>query len=118
MNEIKRDIKLLVPELQGKIICLLDLLEKHNIPMKIFETLRTAKRQEELFKKGFSKTLKSKHIEGRACDMVVHFDEKWSWANEYIYLYKMMGCLVEKIGGLTWGGSWKWKDYAHIELKV
>lgn len=127
-NEVIRDINLLVPELQDIVKKLQMDLIMFNIPIRVFETKRTAERQAMLVQQGYSKTLKSKHIEGKACDFVVYINNQWSWDNKYEYLYRMFGALTTKYSNIVWGGqkwanwnkeNYKWSgflDFPHIQI--
>jgi len=96
------------------------LMQEHNLPFRVFETLRTHTRQLQLVNKGASRTLKSKHIEGKAIDLVLFINGKWSWDEKHLYYYEFLGALVEaKIGHkVLWGKHWPgFKDYVHFQLK-
>jgi len=122
---IYKSLDLLVPEMREKTVQILNLIRYHNLPFKLFETYRTAKRQQKLFKKGHSKCdgIKklSKHQLGKAVDFV-YWDEtlkKFRWDKEIEYWYKILGLLVtHQVPDIIWGGNWKtFKDLPHFELK-
>ena len=49
-------------------------IELTKVDFGVIEGIRTVERQEELVAKGASKTMKSKHIEGRAVDLMAYID--------------------------------------------
>ncbi len=84
--------------------------------------LRTAARQNELFKAGKSQRdgyrKESNHQTGKALDFYAYVNGKASW-NEYDLA--MVGasflCAACILGyKLYWGGLWKFKDMPHVEL--
>ena len=113
-----------------------DILDKYNskwisrfYKMNIDYVTRTAKEQKVLFMlnrshcDGYKK--KSKHQLGRAID--VYFTDKngyphWSgkplgfirYPGVYM-AYRIFGGISKK-RGLVWGGSWRMRDYGHIEI--
>ena len=84
----------------------------------VFETLRTKERQKQLYNKGYSKTMKSKHLLGKAADIVPQKNGQWTWdlKDEYVKkAYMIIGEEARKLG-LTWGGDWRsFRDYPHVE---
>lgn len=78
------------------------------------EVWREKRRQEDLVKQGFSKTLNSKHLQALASDFVLFRDGKPVWdSNDPLWV--AIGEYGEDIG-LTWGGRWGW-DAGHFEYK-
>ena len=119
MSNINRDLNKLDPKFKFYALQIWELVNYHRLPFRVFETVRSIDRQKVLVKRGYSKTLKSKHIEGKAADFVVFIDGKWTWESKYLYYYNALGGIVEeKLGDfVTWGGSWSWYDGPHYELK-
>lgn len=85
----------------------------------ITEGMRTKERQRELFAKGLSKTMNSRHLVGLAVDFapLINGDVTWKWpafppvANAFKQAAKELNIAIE------WGGDWrKFKDGPHIEL--
>lgn len=69
---------------------------------------------EEECKQKITWTLNSKHIEGKAIDLVpVHNGKLWWNAPEEVW--ERMGVIGEDCG-LKWGGRWKEKDCPHFEI--
>lgn len=119
MAMVTRDLEKLSTNFKPLAIEILELIAAHNLPFKVFETLRTKERQEELFKKGTTKTMNSKHLEGNAIDFVVFIDGKWSWENKHRFYYDFLGALVNSrlSGKVRWGGNFKsFYDGPHFEL--
>lgn len=107
MIEIRKDINLLKPEMRTSVANIQSYLFLYNLPLKLFETFRTAERQAQLVKDGYSKTLNSKHLIGEAADFVVCDGGKWSWDYEkYKLQYNMLGVIIRHVG-LIWGGDFK-----------
>lgn len=86
----------------------------------ITEGLRSMERQQELFKQGKSKTLKSYHLTGNAVDiaLIVNKEVNWDFA-----LYREVAKHIKKIAKeqgikITWGGDWKtFKDGPHFQIE-
>lgn len=94
-------------------------IEITEIDFGVTEGIRTLDRQEELFKKGLSKTMKSKHLIGRAVDLVAYVDGKVSWEKEYYYpiALAMERAAIELQVDIRWGGDFKnFFDGPHFEL--
>lgn len=84
----------------------------------VTEGLRTVDRQKELVQAGASRTMKSKHLTGRAVDLavVVGTEVRWDWPL-YAALGKALKAHAAAMGiGIVWGGDWKMKDGPHFEL--
>ena len=105
-------------------------IELSPIDFGVTEGLRTIERQRELVAKGFSKTLDSKHLTGRAVDLIAAGDldldgdidaqDKsltWSPAIYGTLNVAMMQAATELGVKIRWGGSFKgWFDGVHWEL--
>lgn len=94
-------------------------IEITEIDFGVTEGIRTLDRQTELFKKGFSKTMKSKHLIGRAVDLVAYVDGKVSWEKEDYYpiALAMERAAIELNVKIRWGGDFKsFFDGPHFEL--
>lgn len=85
----------------------------------VTEGMRTAQRQRELFDKGATRTLNSRHLTGHAVDLAVLVgrEVRWDWP-----LYKQLGQAMKRAAaeeevGITWGGDWpRFPDGPHFEL--
>jgi len=108
-----REIKNLVPALADKYTEFADTCFDLGLKFIVTCTTRTKEEQAELVRTGKSKTMKSKHLEGKAFDIAVIKNGKVTWEFDDYIPYGKIG---ESIG-LVWGGSWKnFKDGCHFEL--
>ena len=85
----------------------------------ITEGLRTKERQRELFAKGLSKTMNSRHLTGHAIDFapLVDGDVSWKWPAFHPVAAAFKKAAAELKIPIVWGGDWKrFKDGPHIEL--
>lgn len=127
--DICRDVEKLVPELQSIVFEIEDKIipafktGKVRFEMKVFETIRTQERQIWLYENGYSDTLKSNHMTGRAVDFVLNRKGVWLWKG-YENLYEIFGEVVtEFCPKLKWGRDFinkkglKMYDYPHWELR-
>lgn len=83
-------------------------IELTTIDFGVTEGLRTTERQRELVAKGASKTMKSKHITGKAVDLVAYIGPRVSWE---LNLYDNIADAMKKAAiecdvQVRWGGSW------------
>lgn len=88
----------------------------------VIEGLRTVEKQREYFEQGFSKTMRSYHIVGRAVDLYPYYDgkahvdakpEKWQAVAS-----AMLQAASELGFHITWGGTWKTLvDKPHYQLE-
>lgn len=94
-------------------------LELTEVDFGITEGLRTKERQAELFKKGASKTLNSRHLTGHAIDVAAFIGNelRWDWP-----LYPKIAKAFKQASfeleiPIVWGGDWKkLVDGPHFEL--
>lgn len=95
-------------------------LQRSPFDFGITEGLRTLEQQKKYLDEGKSKTLKSKHLEGRAIDFVVYINGRVNWdlenyekvAQVFLEVGKELGIQLEA------GAFWKsFKDGPHIQLK-
>jgi|TARA_B110000285_G_scaffold186378_1_gene211695 peptidoglycan L-alanyl-D-glutamate endopeptidase CwlK len=70
--------------------------------------MRTLQEQEVLVASGASQTMKSKHLEGRAVDLVAYIGPNVTWAlNKYDELADAMAAAAKQKGvALKWGAAW------------
>jgi len=95
-------------------------IELTTIDFGVTEGLRTVERQKELFATGKSQTMKSKHIVGRAVDLVAMPNGRVSWEwKYYIHIATAMKQAAKELGvDIEWGGDWTTlKDGVHFQLK-
>jgi peptidoglycan L-alanyl-D-glutamate endopeptidase CwlK len=85
-----------------------------NVDFTVLEGVRTRERQKELFAKGASKTMNSRHITGHAVDLA-----PWpiSWEKEeFVPIVKAMRQAADELGiDVVHGHDWGW-DSPHHEL--
>lgn len=130
---MSRNISDLHPELQSKIVQLIEECKKAGINIGISECLRTMAEQDALYAKGRTapgsivtnakgSTYSSQHMWGVAADfyliMDVDGDGKTSddSYNNSTGLFNKVGQIAQSIG-LGWGGAWKsFKDLPHVYL--
>lgn len=85
----------------------------------ITEGMRTKERQRELFAKGLSKTMNSRHLVGLAVDFapLIDGDVTWKWPAFPPVANAFKQAAAELKTPIVWGGDWKqFKDGPHIEL--
>ena len=110
------------------ILVILSEVSKHtSIAIPLNGGIRTLEIQKKLFKKGASKTLKSKHLTGNAVDVCPFYNGKIDWeaSNDFSYLCGMIKLIAIYKGiKIIQGCKWKhltikknsFKDFAHFEL--
>lgn len=97
-------------------------LEAPPIPFVVFEGVRGAKRQAELFAAGASRTMNSRHLTGHAVDLVPLVGGKpvWAWKPMRQLAPHIKAIAKEHSVVLDWGGdSWYFRNFpdgAHWEL--
>jgi peptidoglycan L-alanyl-D-glutamate endopeptidase CwlK len=94
-------------------------IELTEVDFGVTEGIRTLDRQRILFNEGKSKTMKSKHLIGRAVDVVAYVDGKVSWEKEYYHTIAtaMKNAATELNVNIKWGGDFKsFFDGPHFEL--
>jgi peptidoglycan LD-endopeptidase CwlK len=144
-------IELLEPNTREKVEKMLHFMDNEKIPYKVIETLRSPAVQQAYYAQGrmpldtvnslrkdaglwaideatnkrmITWTMKSKHLEGKAIDIVPVIDGKIPWnilSQDIANLYIRIGKIGEAVG-LTWGGRWTpidkfgiGKDAPHFE---
>jgi peptidoglycan L-alanyl-D-glutamate endopeptidase CwlK len=85
----------------------------------VTEGLRNIQRQQELFAKGLSKTMNSRHLTGHAIDFAPLINGKVTWKTPaflpVISVFKQASKDMKV--PIVSGGDWRsFKDYPHIEL--
>lgn len=90
-----------------------------KIDFTVIEGRRTVARQKELFAKGATKTMRSRHIHGFAVDIAPYVggNIRWDWPLfDHIEIAMKEAARLENVP-ITWGGDWKsFKDGPHWEL--
>lgn len=93
--------------------------EISDVEFIITEGVRTLERQKQLYAKGATRTMQSKHLTGRAFDVaaVIDGEVRWDWP-----LYSKVAQAIKKAAQeqnvvIEWGGDWKsFKDGPHFQL--
>lgn len=95
-------------------------IELTEVDFGITEGVRTSLRQEELYKSGKSKTMNSRHLTGKAVDVVAYTDSKEiTWDLDF---YKKISEAFKTASAqlnipIVWGGDWNtFIDGPHFEL--
>jgi peptidoglycan L-alanyl-D-glutamate endopeptidase CwlK len=83
-----------------------------TVDFGVTEGLRTVETQKRYVAAGKSKTMKSKHLEGRAVDLVAYVDGAISWElNLYDNIADAMAKAAKELGvPLRWGAAWSIPD--------
>lgn len=85
-------------------------IEISKVDFGVTEGLRTLERQKQLMKEGVTRTIKSKHLIGRAVDLVAYIDGRVTWELEPYFKIAdaMTHAAYEMIlhAELRWGGAW------------
>ncbi|MCP4370029.1 MAG: M15 family metallopeptidase [Deltaproteobacteria bacterium] len=107
-----------------------DVIDAHNIPIRLFETGREHDRHEMLVSKGKTKDIISHHLYNLKNDPplyatavdYVYFDSKWSWnlrdatTNSWYILFGNL--VLDACPELQWSGmNRKSVNYCHFEIK-
>ena len=85
-------------------------IEITNVDFVVHDGIRTLAEQKRYFDQRFSKTMKSKHLEGRAVDLVPWIEGKPRWWWPQIYqIAAAMHVAAREVGvghAVTWGCVW------------
>lgn len=93
--------------------------ETSPIPFIVLEGKRTEKRQRQLVTIGASKTLRSKHLVGKAVDIAPVVDGRvsWDWPLYHQLAPHLKKAAQELQVAVIWGGDWRsFPDGPHWEL--
>ena len=95
-------------------------LARSPIDFGVIDGLRTTEEQAAYVAQGVSWTMKSKHLDGRAIDIMAYMNGVPRW--EYS-LYEKIAIAFEAAASdagvmIVWGGDWQQKDGGHYELAV
>ena len=95
-------------------------IELTKVDFGVSEGVRSAERQKELVAKGASKTMKSKHIDGLAVDLVAYISGRVSWElNLYDDIADAMAAAAKEHGvTVRWGGAWHIDDIGTWQGKM
>lgn len=93
--------------------CVVRAIELTKVDFGVTCGMRTWEEQERLVAAGKSQTMKSKHLDGKAVDLVAYCDGEISWElNLYDDVAEAMRSAANEIGleGLRWGAAWQIPD--------
>lgn len=83
-----------------------------KVDFGVIEGVRTVMRQKELFDRGASQTMNSRHLTGHAVDLMAYIGDRASWE---LNLYDdiadaMKQAAIELNTPIKWGGAWTVND--------
>ncbi len=83
-----------------------------TVDFGVIQGLRSIEEQKELVAKGLSKTMNSKHLEGRAVDLMAYLNGRACWeVNVYDEIADAMKqAAIETGAKICWGASWHIDD--------
>lgn len=87
-------------------------ITESKIDFAVIEGVRSIQRQRELVAKGASQTMRSRHIDGEAVDLMAYIGNRGSWElNLYDDIAEAMkaGALACDVG-IKWGAAWTVPD--------
>lgn len=131
-TQVQNNIMLLHPILRE--ICLRiqsDVIIKHNMPIRLFETGRSQERHQHLLNKGRTTNIYSKHLYNlkdesnmlyAAAVDFVFYDKKWSWnlrdQTVFSWYFVFGNTVLDNFPQLEWHGtSRKSVNYTHFQLR-
>jgi len=87
-------------------------IEVTEVDFGVIQGLRTLEEQISLVAKGASITMKSKHLEGNAVDLMAYINGRGSWElNVYDEIADAMKTAAIKLDvGVRWGAAWSVSD--------
>jgi len=93
-------------------------IQKSKIDFGVICGMRNLKEQEALVAKGASKTMKSKHLEGKAVDLMAYIDGRASWE---LNLYDEIADAMKEASketevDLRWGACWTTNSLRESDL--
>jgi len=93
-------------------------IQKTKIDFGVICGMRTVEEQEALVAKGASKTMKSKHLEGKAVDLMAYIDGRASWE---LKLYDDIADAMKEASketevDLRWGACWTTNSLRESDL--
>lgn len=88
-----------------------------EVDFGVIQGLRTVEQQKELVAKGASQTMKSKHLDGNAVDLMAYINGRGSWElNVYDEVADAMKEAAKALGvKIRWGAAWHIDDIASYE---
>lgn len=96
-------------------------LRRSPLDFGVIEGIRSKSRQRDLYDRGASKTMNSKHLTGDAFDFMVYLGSAGTWETAY---YDQLGAHFKDVAesmdiAIKWGGDFRnFYDGGHIERKI
>jgi len=99
------------------VACVKRAIELTEIDFGVTQGLRTIEEQEALVAKGASKTMKSKHIDGLAVDLMAYVNGRGCWElNVYDEIADAMKAAAQELDvPIRWGAAWHINDIREWE---
>lgn len=97
------------------------------IAFVVTEGVRSLERQRQLYAAKKSRTMRSRHLTGHACDLAAMFDEDgdgdldltWKWPRYVAIAQAVKRAAAELAVPVEWGGDWTtFRDGPHFQLPV
>ncbi len=87
-------------------------IQETEVDFGVIQGLRTLEEQKKLFESGASQTMKSKHLDGLAVDLMAYVGGRGSWElNVYDEIADAMKWAADDIGvPIRWGAAWHIAD--------
>jgi peptidoglycan L-alanyl-D-glutamate endopeptidase CwlK len=89
------------------------------VDFAIIDGIRTVDEQRELFRRGATKTMNSRHLTGHAVDVAPFIGGRirWDWPPFHVIAKAVKDAAAEDNIKIVWGGDWKsFPDGPHFEL--
>ncbi len=97
-----------------------DCAENGTMPFTfaVTEGVRTLDQQKKNVAAGASQTMRSRHLDGHAVDLVVMIDGSvsWAWPPDHTLADQMKAAAARCNVPIEWGGDWKMRDGPHYQL--
>lgn len=95
-------------------------IEYTKVDFGVTEGLRSVERQKELVAAGRSQTMASKHLEGRAVDVVAYVGSDIAWElNLYDDICDAMAKAAREVGvAIKWGAAWSEGDIRNYPISA
>ncbi|WP_422023336.1 M15 family metallopeptidase [Pyruvatibacter mobilis] len=97
-----------------------DAIQNTDVDFTVLEGMRSEERQRELYDKGATTTMNSRHLTGHAVDLGawVGREVRWDWPLYHKIAAAMKDSAARLGVALDWGGDWKsFPDGPHFQLR-
>ena len=107
-----RSIRKLEGVEKSLVAVVMDAIDLTKVDFGVTYGLRTLEEQKELYESGRSQTMNSKHLDGRAVDLVAYFGSDISWElNVYDEICDAMAEAARRNSvAIKWGAAWSEGD--------